>query len=215
MMRKLFGVISGLILLMPLVALGDANVTDKQTPEKVVADFQKLPHHELFCKKNDWYEWDRINVGAKYKAALSKQFYELVMWSQCIVPLNPDSSMDYDRNFYWDIRYGLGNLLLGDPELNFAKNHRVQVAKLLGGTKAKVDLIFDVPAVGVKNIRTTYTLIREEGKWKIDDIAPHGDYEEDSEREPALEHSDSIKADMQKNYRAAEKRYQDEQTKKH
>lgn len=212
MIHKLVGAIISLILLMPLVALSDDSATDTQTPEKVVVDFQKLPHHELFCEKDDWQEWDRANVGAKFKAALSKQFYKLVMWSQCAEPENPRSTTHYDRNFFWDIRYGLH-----DPSTRgviFVDNFRVQKAKYHGPDKAKVEFIFDVPNTHLKNITTTYTLIREDGHWKIDDIAPHGDYEEDSEREPALEHSDSIKTDMQNNYSAAEARYKQEQVKK-
>ena len=60
----------------------------------------------------------------------------------------------------------------------------------------------------------TYSLIREDGHWKIDDIAPKGDFVEEGDQEPFLEHSDSIKTDMQNNYRAAEERYQQEQAKK-
>jgi hypothetical protein len=64
----------------------------------------------------------------------------------------------------------------------------------------------------LKNNNTTYTLIREDGHWKIDDIAPKGDFKPDDEDYDAvLEHSDSIKTDMQNNYRAAEERYQQEQ----
>jgi hypothetical protein len=65
-----------------------------------------------------------------------------------------------------------------------------------------------------QNITPTYTLIRENGHLKIDDIAPKGDYVEGDDQEPFLELSDSIKTDMQNNYRAAEEKYSRDQAAK-
>ena len=62
------------------------------------------------------------------------------------------------------------------------------------------------------NTVTVYTLIREDGQWKIDDISPKGDGTEMSES--SLYFSDSIKTDMQNNYNAAMERYKKEQASK-
>lgn len=212
MIRKIFRGISILILLMPLVALSDTNATDNQTPEKVVSNFQKLPHNVMFCYDDSWNKKSPIEVGAKLGTYFSNELYKLFMWAQCRSSALPIFYADLDRLIFIDIRYGLARPTTRG--VIFVDNFRVQKAKYLGADKAKVDFIFDVTDTDLNNIVTTYTLIRENGKWKIDDIAPHGDRPENSEQEPALEHSDSIKTDMLNNYRAADERYKQEQANK-
>lgn len=93
-----------------------------------------------------------------------------------------------------------------------ATNIRVQPANFRGPNKAIIKVLYDFGTL--KNIVTIYTLIREDGKWKIDDIVPKGDFKEGSDEEPYLQFSKSIKTEMQNNYRKAEMRYQQEQAKK-
>jgi hypothetical protein len=101
---------------------------------------------------------------------------------------------------------------LGEKSV-IAENIRVQKVKLKGADKTIVKVMYDFGSL--KNLVTTYILIREGGLWKIDDIAPKGDFRKDDEDyDAALEHSESIKTDMQNNYNAAEKRYLEEQAKK-
>jgi hypothetical protein len=110
------------------------------------------------------------------------------------------------------IRFGTGQGYGGTYP---ATNVRIQLVKNQGAEKAIVKVLFDLVVYALKNLTTTYTLIREDGHWKIDDIAPKGDCRQgDEDYDAVLEHSDSIKTDMQNNYRAAEERYLQEQAKK-
>jgi hypothetical protein len=195
------------ILYVPVVAFG-ASQDDVSTPVQVVAALQKIPHYEIFCEDETWGSTEPIKVGAKFAPYLSKNFYKLFMWSQCVEPEMPPFYVDLSNKFLWDIRFGFENGGREDME----DNVRVRPAKTKGSDKAIVKVLYDFGTL--KNLVTTYTLIREDGHWKIDDIAPKGDYVEEGEQEPHLEHSDSIKTDMQNNYDAAERRYQQEKAKK-
>ena len=197
-------------LYVPTVSLGASQETKLSTPVQVVAALQKIPHYEIFCEDETWGSTEPINVGAKFKSYLSKNFYKLFMWSQCVEPEMPPFYVDLNNKFLWDIRFGFENGGREDME----DNVRIQSAQYKGADKAIVKVMYDFGTL--KNLTTTYTLIREDGHWKIDDIAPKGDFRKDIEDYDAvLEHSDSIKTDMQKFYRAAEERYKREQSKKH
>lgn len=190
--------------------LGETISVGNSTPEKLVTAFQEIPDHALACVDETWGGWEALKVGTKFETYFSKEMYKLFMWSQCRSTSMPPFYGDLDNLIFWDIRYGI-RLSAHGEELNYAKNIRVQAVKFDGENKATVDVKFDVKIRNVKNITTTYTLIREDGQWKIDDIAPHGDKPKNPDQEPALEHSDSIKTDMLNNYRAAEERYKQEQ----
>ena len=210
MINRLLSVILGLLAFVSVIATAASIEFDSSSPEKVVTSFQTLPPYELFCKDETGDGTQAINVGAKFESYLSKDFYKLFMWSQCVEPEMPPFYAELNNKYFWDIRFGIENSGL----TNRVNNIRIQPAKHQGQNKATVKLLFDPMPQELKNVTTIYTLIREDGHWKIDDIAPKGDYEEGSEGECLLEHSDSIKTDMRNNYRAAEERYKQEQAKK-
>lgn len=183
-----------------------------ENPSQVVAAFQKLPHSEMFCEDETWGDYEPVNVGAKFEKFFSKDFYKLFLWSQCRQPRIPPGYR-VNAPILFEIRFAFPLVGLGGNKTILAEHIRVSKPILQGPDKATVKILYDFGTL--KNLVTTYTLIREDGQWKIDDIAPQGDFEKDNDGyEPSLDHSDSIKADMQKNYNAAEARYKQEQAKK-
>lgn len=206
-----------ILLFTPLIATCASSEFDSSKPEKIITAFQKLPPYEMFCQDETWRSAEPIKVGAKFETYLSKEFYKLFFWSQCGEPKLPPGYSGMNNIFYWDVRFGIENAGL----TNRVKNIRIRPAKYQGSDKAIVNVLFDPLPHELKNITTTYTLIREDGHWKIDDIAPKGvepvegeDEEVAADQQQLLESSNSIKNDMQNNYRAAEVRYQQEQAKK-
>jgi hypothetical protein len=205
-----------------LIAATSANAADVLSPEQVVAEFQKVPHYEMFCKDESWKGAEPNKVREKFRTYFSKELYRLFMWSECFEPDTPEHYGGLNSNIYFDIRFSIsyGNLYLEDTEPIYATDIRIRRAgNKNDATKAIMDVNFNY---GSTKMFTSYTLILEYGHWKIDDIAPQGDYiknpkneKEDLHNENALDHSDSIKTDMQNNYRAAEDRYKQEQAKKH
>lgn len=213
MIRTLLAMLLSSILLLLSVAWGATTAADSLTPETVVTAFQKLPSYELQCQDESQSGAQPVKVGSKFQFFFNKEFYEIFMWAQCAKPNVPPHYMELRDAIDWDVRYGLGQHLFGDKNTPAIKNIRIHPAKYQGTDTATVDVAFDVMTAHTWSVPfTTYTLIREDGQWKINDIAPHGDTPENSEQEPALEHSDSIKTDMLNNYRAAEERYKQEQT---
>jgi len=208
MIRILLSALFCSILYVPVISLGASQEAELSTPTQVVAAFQKVSHHEIFCEDETWSSSEPIKVGSKFELYLSNNFYKLFMWSQCVQPKTPPGYVELTRTILWDIRFGFKNGGREDMEDNI----RVHSAKTKNADKAIVKVMYDFGTL--KDLVTTYTLIRENGHWKIDDIAPKGDFVDGDDQEPHLEHSNSIKTDMQNNYRAAEERYKQEQAKK-
>lgn len=216
MIRMLISGFLCMFLYMPIYAVSSPQESESLNPVQVVNMFQKLPPYEMFCENENRGSAEPIKVGEKFNIYLSNQFYKLFLWSQCGEPEVPPhyKGREFTGVIYFDIRFGFG---LASSGANSAKvkNIRIKPAKFQGSDKATVKLIFDPTNYELNNIVTIYTLIREDGKWKIDDIAPKGDFKEGDENyDAALEHSDSIKTDMQNNYIAAMARYNKEQAQK-
>jgi hypothetical protein len=186
-----------------------SNVIEIKNPEKIVGVFQKIPHYELFCEDNTWGGTEPIKVGTKFQPLLSKDFYKLFVWSQCGQSRTPPRYDDLENIFLWDVRFGFSYSGILNEQSVITRNIRVQKPIFQGKNKVTVKVLFDF---NVKNTVTIYSLISEDGQWKIDDISPKGDGEGDSEngRESSINFSDSIKTDMQNNYNAAMERYNKE-----
>lgn len=203
-----------MVVVVLLVVAPSTNAADRLSPEQLVAEFQKVPHYEMFCNDESRGRSEPVKVGEKFKVYLSREFYRLFLWSQCGQPEVPSHRRDEMDYFDYDIR---NNMPPGNP-LDDLNSFRIKLADHKQKDKAIVNVNFKF---GSTKMFTSYTLIREDGQWKIDDIAPQADYiknpkneKEEYANDGALDHSDSIKADMQGFYRAAEKRYQEEQAKK-
>lgn len=193
------------IVLQPFVAMSDPL---EANPIQVVAAFQKISHHEMFCQDETWGDYEPVRVGASFEKFYTKEFYKLFLWSQCRQPKTPPGYARY-APIHFEIRFGFSYSGLSGEKSIIAEHIRVSKPKLQGPDKASVKVLYDFGTA--KNLVTIYTVIREDGQWKIDDIAPHGDFEPDNDGyEPLLGHSDSIKSDMQNNYNEAEARYKQE-----
>jgi len=190
MKNYLFFLLLGMFLFVPLIAASAPNSINTSKLEQVVSAFQKLPTHDLLCKEEAFKNWEPIKVGTIFEPYLSKEFYKLFLWTQCRNTNIPPFYSGFDNLIPWDIRFGFGY----GSEVNLGESIRVSHAKLKGSSKAIINVFFDYGTL--KNITTTYTLIREDGHWKIDDIAPKGDEPNEYNGDTALEHSDSIKTDM-------------------
>ncbi|MBU1481202.1 MAG: hypothetical protein KKH12_05945 [Gammaproteobacteria bacterium] len=218
MIRILLSALLCSILYVPFTSSAVSQGTVLSTPVQVVAAFQKFPDYEMFCEDATLADWEPVKVGTKFETYLSKELYKLFLWSQCRYPNTPPFYGELDNLIFFDIRYGNSQ---GAGGTHPATNIRIQFVKHQGADKAIVKVLFDPLLYDLKNITTIYTLIREDGHWKIDDIAPKGVVPEEGEDEEVvadqqqlLENSESIKTDMQNNYRAAEERYKQEQAKK-
>ena len=207
MINKLFCALLSLFLFSPFIVASGSAVVDKASPAQVVMAFQKIPPYEMFCRDKEAGGAEPIKVGEKFEPYLSKEFYKLFLWSQCVEPEIPPFYDDFKNIYLWDIRFG-NNGTGNTPKVT---NLRLSPTKYPSPDKVIIKLKFDPTNYDLKNITTTYTLIREDGHWKIDDIAPKGDEPNEYNGDTALEHSDSIKTDMQKNYNAALARYNKEQ----
>jgi hypothetical protein len=206
MIRNLTCVMLLCFLAQPLMAENLPITAVVAKPEQVVSLFQKLPHYELICEDKTWGDFEPNKVGVKFATYFSDDLYKLFFWTQCGKPKSPPphySGLDFP--ILWDIRFGFPfTALLGEQSV-IARNIRVQKARLQGSDKAIVKVLYDFNR---NNTVTVYTLIREDGQWKIDDISPKGDGTEMSES--SLYFSESIKTDMQNNYNAAMERYNKE-----
>ena len=209
MIREFIAAILLFSLSSTLMAENLSSVIEIKSPEKIVGAFQKIPHYELFCEDSSWGSSEPTKVGGKFKSYLSKEFYKLFLWEVCVEPEIPRPDKSSRSGITDDFRFGFGYSGIQNEQSIIARNIRVQKARLQGSDKAIVKVLYDFNR---NNTVTVYTLIREDGQWKIDDISPKGDGTEMSES--SLYFSDSIKTDMQKNYRKAEEHYQKEQSKK-
>lgn len=209
MIREFIAVIFLFFLSSTLLAENLSTVIEIKRPEKIVGAFQKIPHYELFCQDSSWGGSEPTKVGGKFQSYLSKEFYELFLWEVCVEPKIPRTDKSSRSGITDDFRFGFGYSGIQNEQSIIARNIRVQKATLQGSDKAIVKVLYDFNR---NNTVTVYTLIREDGQWKIDDISPKGDGTEMSES--TVYFSGSVKTDMQNNYNAAMKRYNKEQAQK-
>ena len=209
--------ISAFMCLLSITSYADLT-TNISSPEQVVAEFQKLPRSEMFCLDESWNAGAAIpTIKKNFQSKLSKDLYKLFLWSECVEPEVPPHYGDLYNAFYYDIRFSI-------PVISGHKNNRpspisdIRIATIKNNNPAQTIVRVDFSNKGTKMF-TRYTLIQEDGSWKIDDISPQATFV--NGRQPADNYgyeiadynfsSDSIKTDMQKNYDAAMKRYTQEQ----
>ena len=209
-----------------LCLLSATSEADKATfasgPEQVVAEFQKLPHYEMFCKDERWKGVVPTKFDEEYQSYFSKVFYKLFFWSSCGQPKVPPRYAFMENDFSYDIRFGIP-FVGGAPsdlgQIVVAEN--IKITTIKSNNPAQSTVRVDFTYKGIK-MSTRYTLIKEDGQWKIDDISPRSNFvgareASDPDGNEIAEYSfssDSIKAEMQKNYNAATARYNKEQAQK-
>ena len=204
-----------------LSATSDADMVNiTPSPEQVIANFQKLPHYEMFCKDERWRGVVPAKFDDEYQSYFSNGFYKLFFWSACGQPKIPPRYAFMENNFSYDIRFSIPYQdLYRRKTVNFAENIQI---KTISNTRTDQSIIGVGFTYDGTKMSTRYTLIREDGQWKIDDIAPRSTFvgkreASDPDGNEITEYSfssDSIKAEMQKNYNAAMARYNKEQAQK-
>lgn len=214
MFNKISNFLLTMLVSVLLIAATTSHAADTPSPEQVVAEFQKVPHYVMFCLDERQGGRDstdeEVNLEEIYEKYFSKEFNKLFMWNKCSEPDFPPKFSDVlNYSLDHDFRFGIPSMGLLGEKIVVAKNIRTQAAKQKTADKAIVKVLYGFGSA--KNLVATYTLIREEGRWKIDDIALKG-YA--TEVEEVLPGSSSIKTDIQNYYRAAEEHYQREQAKK-
>jgi len=186
-----------------------------KTARALVEEFQTLPKQDLFCAEQDWTRDTRSSENSmllkrmipKYKHFFSKEFYRLFMWVQCYVPETPPQITRglYKYNispegYYRDFRFGTQA-----DEDNPTDTIRVLPPRSVEADRMTVRVTY------AWQLWTDYTLVREDGAWKIDDMAPKAVR---TEMETLHWGSKSLKRDLQIVYRLSEEQYRKEQSSK-
>ena len=192
---------------------------DIKEAQAVVSQMQKLPEKLMFCdtapeSRGDAALADKKSILAKsfnpiYLQYFSKEFYPLFMWVQCVTPKR-FRLLHEEKGYHWDFRYGTE--AMGGSE--YVKNIRVETPRATKGGKLTVQVIWDNG--DIKDTWTRYTLVKENGTWKIDDIALKGfvlDIGTEGTDE-LLPSSKSLKTELQAAYKRAEKKYNRDQAAK-
>lgn len=179
-------------------------VAQAVSPEQLVREFQRQTHAEMDCRGSDGARKPQL-VGPKMAGSLSHDFYKVFMRVQCDMRLSLLSNLhDLRVALPWDMRFGFTFGMMGGSELKsvLATNIRAKTLRSPTDGKALVKVLYD--GLGFKDLTATYTVIREDGQWKIDDIAVKGYTTGGGEPEVLVYGSKSIKAEMQATYQRAE-----------
>ena len=184
-----------ILIAVPLFGYGKYVVAGNSVEETriVVEKFQKIPAHILFCFHDKW-DNDTASTMPVMQSFLSNKMLRLFAWIQCETPsyLRP---LDRERSYYWDFRYGTKAQGGSDN----VKNIRIQPAQVRSGGRIMIQVLWDDG--DIKDTWARYTLIHENGEWKIDDIALKG-YK--TEMEEFLPSTKSLKTELQATYKRAE-----------
>ena len=170
---------------------------DLEEVRLVVENFQKVPAHFLLYSDDRWEVNPEISIP-RIRQFLGGEMLRLFSWIQCGEPPQP-SPLKKERSYYWDFRNGLSQTESSYSKSR-VKNLRVSQGKILSRNRAVIKAIFNFYLVEDKEMSTTYTLIREDNKWKIDDIALKG---YSTEAEEILPSSKSLKTELQAAYKRA------------
>ena len=173
--------------------------------------FNALPSYVVFCSQSNFDLGDFNELKPILQPFFSVEFFKLFVWARCYLP-NRTTEPD---GYHWDFRYGI-DMVDSQSSKNKIKNLKIFPATLLSGNRASVKTIYNFYKAEDKPLITTYTLIYEEGVWKIDDIALKGFVlnKGTAEEEAVLPASKSLKADLKAAYEEAEIKYKQDQANK-
>ena len=128
------------------------------------------------------------------------------MWIQCVTPKHIET-IAREKSYYFDFRYGTQAMGGSDG----VKHIRIGASRPAEKGRVTVRVLWDYGTL--KNVWTNYTLVNENGDWKIDDIAPQGYTTGGAEPEILLRGSKSLKKELGEAYRRAETKYRQEHKK--
>ena len=201
-----------IILAMLLVGISissQAELTQKggelKDAQVLIQAFNALPNHVLFCSQPDFEAIDFDKLRPNLQPFFSTAFSKLFAWAHCEDAKPPRKSVSY----YWDFRNGLSRSESNYGDEIRVKNVKVLPATLLSGNRASVKTTYNFYMAGKTTLLTTYTLIFENGTWKIDDIALKGFVlnKGTEAEETVLPVSKSLKTELKADYDEAEQKY--------
>jgi len=178
---------------------------DLAEARSLVEQFQAVPAEHMFCsaRSERGFRWERGGDSERVLPELSRYFssemQRLFAWALCDIPKLPEPTMA-ERSFNWDFRYGLSETE-STSQPSRAENVKILTPHGQKDSKIIVRVLFNFYLTENTSLQTTYTLIKENGQWKIDDIALKG-YQ--TEEEEILPGSKSLKTELQAAYKRAE-----------
>jgi hypothetical protein len=184
-------------------------ITDLTAAQEVVKDFNMLPNHLVFCAQTNFDLGDFNELKPILQTFFSAEFFKLFVWARCYLP-NRTTEPD---GYLWDFRYGLSMTESNYGDEIRVKNVKVLPAIALPKNRAQVKVTYNFYQAENEKLITTYTLIVEDGAWKIDDIALKGfvlNKGTDAE-EVVLPVSKSLKKELLVDFEEAETKYKQEQ----
>lgn len=184
------------------LAYGGSSISsqDVEAARRLVQKFQQVPARHMFCSETRMESADAPEVILpQITHFLSQELLKFFAWIQCEQPGQP-KPLKNDNSYRWDFRYGLSITASNDYESHI-NNLRVQTGQIQANKSIRVKVVFNSDVVGDIPLYTIYTLIRENGEWKIDDIALKG---YSTEMEEILPGSKSLKTEFQAAYKRAE-----------
>jgi hypothetical protein len=184
--------------------------TTQEHELSLVTEFQTISEQWPFCSNTGWERGGNPEIVIpEMRRFLSTEMLRLFVWIQCEEPRPPRPLSD-DQNYYWDFRYGTAAMggLHGVKVLN--------IYKLRTSSQINKVVIVEYEYGTLKQLWARYTLVKENGTWKIDDIALKGyklDMGEEGE-DQLLPASKSLKTELQAAYKRAEDKYNRDQAAK-
>lgn len=206
MIRKvLFAFLS--LMVIPISFAASITSNDIEDAKKLVEQFQKVPAEHMFCSaRGDRGErWEPGGDGEKVLPEMARYFSvemsRLFAWIHCGSPEYPRPSRQESVSFYWDFRYGVSEAEAGDSPRSATKNIRVLAPLDWKGQRITIKVLFNYYQIPQTDLYAVYTLIKENGYWKIDDISLKGFTTEIVEILPSTK---SLKNDIKTSYKRAE-----------
>lgn len=193
------------IFILPIASFAEQpllNADPTNSPERLVEEFQRIPHEQLFCSIKNW---ERGENGApkkllpEFERYFSASFLKLFAWSQCGIPHELENA---PIRFNFDYRFGLSQ-----TNANYGNPLEVKDVRLLSNMENGDNKIRRIVVTysweHKSGFITKYSVIQEMGKWKIDDIALKGFA---TDEEEILPHISSLKRELQTAYSQAKVR---------
>lgn len=189
------------------------NVADLAAAQALIKAFNALPNHLVFCAQPDFESIDYNKLKPILQPFFSAEFTKVFVWAHCSAE---NRRYDPPGKYLWDFRYGLSMTESNYGDEIRVKNVKVLPAIALPRNRAQVKVTYNFYQADDEKLITTYTLIVEDGTWKIDDIALKGfvlNKGTDAE-EVVLPVSKSLKKELLADFEEAEIKYKQDQAAK-
>ena len=198
----LFAIILLITFSVKAASLGPDDIAEAK---KQVDQLHQVSAEHMFCSARGerGLRWERggdpAQVLPEMSQYLSNEMLRLFAWAMCGKPEHPKLEL-YDKAYNWDFRYGLSETE-STSQPSRVKNLKIYTPKAQNPRLILAKVSFNFYLADDATLNTAYTLIREDGLWKIDDIALKG---YSSNVEEILPGSRSLKTELQAAYKRGE-----------